>query len=124
MADLVDVVRCRHCRYYNADSYCVGNGWCQFHDQSRVDNGFCDNGDRRTAVIMDFDIGKNIKQLRIRRGISQRTLSKATGIDLSSLRCYESGEREPRASRIVWLASYLGVTTDELILGEEFGREL
>lgn len=43
-ADVVDVVRCRECKYRAEDDFCTGRGW---PDQLVADDGFCDKGKRK-----------------------------------------------------------------------------
>ena len=60
----------------------------------------------------DFDkrnIGERIRELRRRRGMTQRELAEASGIGESALRSYELGVRCPRSEYLVLLASALGV---------------
>ena len=47
-------------------------------------------------------LGKSIREIRLRRGLTQREVSEAIGgISESALRSYELGERRPRANRRV-----------------------
>ena len=56
-----------------------------------------------------------LKELRAERGISQMTLSKATGISQSAIAKWELGKTEPTASAIITLAKFFGETTDYLL---------
>lgn len=56
-----------------------------------------------------------LKELRIERGISLRTLSKICGISSSYLSELEKGKYEATESKIIRLALALGVSTDELL---------
>ncbi len=60
-------------------------------------------------------IGKRIKELRIDRGISQKTLSDAVHCDKRAIIFWEQEINEPKASYIVELAQYFGVSTDYLL---------
>ena len=40
-ADVVEVVRCRDCKYRHDDNFCVGRGW---PEQLVPDDGYCDKG--------------------------------------------------------------------------------
>lgn len=61
-------------------------------------------------------LAKKLHDLRISNGcISQRTLSKLTGISQSSLARWELGQSEPCASEIVVLCRYYKITADELL---------
>lgn len=42
-ADVVEVVRCRDCKYRAEDDFCTGRGW---PDQLVADDGFCEKGKR------------------------------------------------------------------------------
>lgn len=43
-ADVVEVVRCRECKYRAEDDFCTGRGW---PDQLVADDGFCEKGNRK-----------------------------------------------------------------------------
>lgn len=59
----------------------------------------------------------NVKASRIRRGMSQVELSRASGVSASALSRIESNEREPRLSTIVRLARTLDLDLEELMRG-------
>ncbi len=42
--DVVEVVRCRECKYRAEDDFCTGRGW---PDQLVADDGFCEKGKRK-----------------------------------------------------------------------------
>ena len=51
MSDLVEVVRCKDCRFYRTDSlYCRANntGYCADDEIIKSPNHFCGYGERRT----------------------------------------------------------------------------
>lgn len=50
-ADVVEVVRCRECKYSFYDEI-FGNLWCNSHSGCRKvkDEGFCDLGERKEGV--------------------------------------------------------------------------
>jgi transcriptional regulator with XRE-family HTH domain len=58
-----------------------------------------------------------ILYFRKKVGLSQKQLAELTGISEMSIRRYESGERDPRASDIKKLAETLGVTDAALLNG-------
>ena len=61
-------------------------------------------------------LAKKLHDLRISNGcISQRTLSKLTGISQSSLARWELGQSEPCASEIAVLCRYYKISADELL---------
>jgi transcriptional regulator with XRE-family HTH domain len=60
-------------------------------------------------------IGKRITELRTKKGYSQKTLAKMTGITEASLSRYENDLREPKISTLVKLSTTLDCTVDYLI---------
>lgn len=68
-------------------------------------------------VVLGFS--RQLRYLRLKRGISQDDLSRKTGIHATAIGRFEHGKREPRLTTILRLANGLGVTPGEL-LGEPF----
>ncbi len=64
---------------------------------------------------MDLQIGKNIKALRTRRGITQETLAVRLGVAPQSVSKWERGEGYPDITFLIPLAEYFGVTLDILM---------
>lgn len=64
-------------------------------------------------------IGKNIKRVLERTGKTQRELAKEIGTTEVSVSRYIRGVRTPNAKMLAKIADALGVTTDQLISGEE-----
>lgn len=60
-------------------------------------------------------IAEKIKELRIDRQISQTELAKAIGVAKSAISFWENAVNEPKASYIVKLANFFGVSTDYLL---------
>ena len=60
-------------------------------------------------------IGKRIKELRLENKLSQLALSKAIGVDKHAIIYWEQEVNEPKASYIVRLAQFFGVSTDYLL---------
>lgn len=60
-------------------------------------------------------IGKRIKELRLERKISLLTLSKAIKVDKHAIIYWEQEINEPKATYIVRLAQYFGVSADYLL---------
>lgn len=58
---------------------------------------------------------KNLKRARVRMGKSQIEVAKAVGISNAALSNYETGYREPDLDTLCALASYYGITLDELV---------
>lgn len=60
-------------------------------------------------------IGKRLRELRVRAGLSQQALADRIGTTPLDIRRYESGRVEhPRADRLAALAQALGVSIDSL----------
>lgn len=64
---------------------------------------------------MELCIGKNIKQLRCQKGITQEMLAEHLHISTAAVSKWERGETLPDISMVIPLASYFGVTTDEIL---------
>ena len=63
-------------------------------------------------------IGKRVKELRIKLGLSQQELGNAVGVTKVSICGYENGSRIPNLDNLVKLAHTLETTTD-FLLGRE-----
>lgn len=63
-------------------------------------------------------LGKNIKELRVERGLTQSQLAKEIGVSQGAIYFWENEINEPTASYIVALAEFFSVTTDELLAFE------
>lgn len=61
----------------------------------------------------------NIKTLRTSAGIGQCELARAIGVAQSNIVRWEQGRQEPKASHLIAIARYFGVTTDYLLGLEE-----
>ena len=64
-------------------------------------------------------IGKRVRELRVKKGLSQQELGNAIGVTKVSVCGYESGCRIPNLEKLAKLADTLGTTTDYLL-----GREI
>ena len=62
-------------------------------------------------------LGKRLKALRRRAGLTQFELATEIDVHEMTLRRWESGQREPRASEIARLCEVLGVNEAELLRG-------
>lgn len=60
-------------------------------------------------------IGEIIKELRTERGLSQAALAKEIGVSQKAVDYWERGINEPKASYIIALAEFFGVSSDELL---------
>lgn len=64
---------------------------------------------------MELYIGEGIKRLRREKGITQETLAEHMHISAAAISKWERGETLPDISMIIPLASYFGVSTDEIL---------
>lgn len=60
-------------------------------------------------------IGTRIKELRTEKGISQKTLASAINVSQKAVDFWERGVNEPKASYIIALAEFFGVSADYLL---------
>jgi transcriptional regulator with XRE-family HTH domain len=67
----------------------------------------------RSAVARQF--GKAVKELRLKRVMSQQQLADACGLDISYVGQVERGQRNPTLGVIQGLAAVLGVKMSELL---------
>jgi transcriptional regulator with XRE-family HTH domain len=58
---------------------------------------------------------KRLREARMKRMLTQQSLSDAVGLALRSYQCYEQGTREPSLDMLVKLADVLDVPTDYLL---------
>ncbi len=65
-------------------------------------------------IFMDT-IARNIKNLRLKNGISQQSLANGTGISLRAIQNYEQAQREPKATQLIALADFFDVSLDYLV---------
>ncbi len=62
-----------------------------------------------------MDIGRTIKELRQKRGITQEEFSEALRVSVQTISRWENGVNAPDLSMLPQLAVYFGVTTDYLL---------
>ena len=67
------------------------------------------------SYLTQEQVGRRIAELRAERGVSQRRLAAALGLDPSALSRIESGERGLAVGELVAAAEFLGVETDALL---------
>lgn len=60
-------------------------------------------------------IGNRINELRKERGLSQQALAKQIGVSQKAIDYWERNVNEPKASYIVLLADFFGVSADYLL---------
>lgn len=64
---------------------------------------------------MNKVMASRIKELRIRKGISQEELAEESGLNLRTIQRIENGETEPVGNSVKKIANVLEVTPEELI---------
>lgn len=64
-------------------------------------------------------IGKNIKEVRNQRQLSQETLATACGFSNTTLSAYENGRKIPNLVTIAKIAKQLNVSIERLYYGDE-----
>ena len=62
-----------------------------------------------------MDIAKNIKKIRVERGLMQKEVANAVGVHPSNYSKMEKGDREFGIDVIDKLAKFFGLTIDELV---------
>lgn len=67
--------------------------------------------------------GKEIKQIRIERGITQAKVSEATGLPQNTISWIESDKGIPNIYQCKLLADYYGISLDELI-GRDIDKKM
>lgn len=67
----------------------------------------------------DEMIGKNIKEVRLQRGMSQETLAVACDFSNTTLSAYENGRKIPNLVTIAKIAKNLKVSIERLYYGDE-----
>lgn len=60
-------------------------------------------------------LNRNIKELRIERGLTQAELAKAIGVTQGAVYFWEKGINEPTAGYLVKMATLFSVSVDELL---------
>lgn len=60
-------------------------------------------------------LGKNLKQIRTEKDISQGDIAKELGVDRGFISTIENGKTNPTLATISKLAKAVGVTTNELL---------
>lgn len=64
---------------------------------------------------MELYIGENVKRLRRQKGITQEALAEHMHISAAAVSKWERGETLPDIGMVIPLASYFGVSTDEIL---------
>lgn len=61
-------------------------------------------------------LGRNLKTLRLEKGISQRKLGEDFNVSNQTISFWENGSREPDLDTLIKIAEYFGVSIDSLLL--------
>ena len=64
-------------------------------------------------------IGKNIREVRLERGLSQESLANACGFSNTTLSAYENGRKMPNLITIAKIAKQLKISIERLYYGDE-----
>ena len=64
---------------------------------------------------MGEKFNENLKEARIKKGLSQKEVADNIGVAKSTYSLYESGNREPNVQTIKKIADFLGISAYELI---------
>lgn len=64
---------------------------------------------------MTEELGKRIKHYIKKNGMTQKLLAEKMHITQARMTQYVKGQKEPKASVIVYMAKVFGITTDELL---------
>ena len=67
------------------------------------------------------EVGKRVRQLRKRRGMTMAALAEAADISVQYVSEIEHGKKSMTMGRLLRVARALGVSTDRLLLGEGGG---
>lgn len=60
-------------------------------------------------------VGKNIRLLRIEKGLTQEELGKVVSLSSDTISLWELGKRKPDIDSVLLLAKFFDVTTDYLL---------
>lgn len=69
-----------------------------------------------------MEFGKNLKKLRMERGMSQKELAVCAGVSDSAISSYEQRGKLPQLDAAVAIADALGVSLDTLVTGREAAK--
>ena len=72
---------------------------------------------------MEYNFGKNIRNLRKASDITQEALAGALGVSSQSVSKWETGYGFPDITQLPAIANYFGVTIDELFSNNDAARE-
>ena len=64
---------------------------------------------------MGDNFSDNLKEARLKSGLSQKDVAENIGVAKSTYSLYESGNREPNVNTIKKISDYLNVSADKLL---------
>ena len=67
---------------------------------------------------MPNNIGKNLKILRMQKGITQQELAEQVGKKMQMVGLWERGKRGIGVNDLIKLSKYFGVTIDQIVMQE------
>lgn len=70
---------------------------------------------KRTATDLDVEIGKRLRQARIRLGLTQSDLAKAADLTFQQIQKYEKGDNRIAVSTLARLRPVLGIEAADLL---------
>ena len=73
---------------------------------------------------MGNDVGRNIRQLRVGRGLTQQQLADKLYVTRATLSNYENGRRHPNLIIAILIADFFQVSLDELAGREQIGQQM
>ena len=73
---------------------------------------------------MGNDVGRNIRQLRVGRGLTQQQVADKLYVTRSTLSNYENGRRHPNLIIAILIADFFQVSLDELAGREQIGQQM
>lgn len=76
----------------------------------------------RSPHPIDSVVGQNIRFYRLKKGISQEALADHLGLTFQQVQKYEKGTNRTSASRLVHIASFLGVGITALFDGVDVAK--
>ena len=74
---------------------------------------------RKARIFKAAEFGERLREARQENRITQDALGDKVGVTISCISHYESGRRTPNVEMMVTLSEFLGVSLDNLILGDE-----
>jgi len=69
-----------------------------------------------------MEFKNNLIELRHEKDLTQKQLAEKTGLSLSIIRKWETGDREPSGKALIILSKFFEVTTDYLLGLEDKAR--